>query len=181
VVRAKVSVRDLDEAFNRFQLLCSTHEGAQGVAAINVFIEQNLLAGLGYRDIYDPAAFLYHGKAILVTKNHTDLGVFNGDIGYVMKSESSDGKFCVVFPQGEGKQVVVSPLRLKSWQPAYAMTVHKSQGSEYQNVGLLLASYAKELLSRPLVYTGLTRAKQRCDIWATSDALERAFMHTDSN
>ena len=56
------------------------------------------------------------------------------------------------------------------------MTVHKSQGSEYQRVGILLADYAKELLSRSLLYTGLTRAKQRCDIWADTQALEKAFL-----
>ncbi|WP_197481164.1 ATP-binding domain-containing protein, partial [Oleiphilus sp. HI0086] len=88
----------------------------------------------------------------------------------------STGKFQVEVPQGSGESIIVSPKRLKAWQPAYAMTVHKSQGSEYQRVGILLADYAKELLSRSLLYTGLTRAKQRCDIWADTQALEKAFL-----
>lgn len=177
-VKAKASVSELDKAFSQFQLLCSTHEGEQGVAAINTLIEQNLLASLGYNDIYDPANFLYHGKAILITKNHAELGVFNGDIGFVCRDDNS-GSFRVVVPQGAGEDIIVSPLRLKAWLPAYAMTVHKSQGSEYKNVGLLLADYAKELLSRPLVYTGLTRAKECCDIWATEEALGRAFLSVE--
>ncbi len=180
LVKARASLEQLNAAFAEFQLLCSTHEGEHGVKAMNDLIERSLIAGhhelrLG---AMDPAMFLYHGKPILITKNHTDLGVFNGDIGFVIAQQisgSSGAKFTVMVPQGSGDAIQVSPKRLKAWQPAYAMTVHKSQGSEYQHVGLLLAGYAKELLSRSLLYTGLTRAKKRCDIWANIDALEQAF------
>ena len=175
-VKAKAGLEELEQTFSQFQLLCSTHEGEQGVAEINDLIEESILQALGFDSIYDSANFLYHGKAILITKNHADLGVFNGDVGFVLQNESSNS-FRVVVPQGGGDNIVVSPIRLKSWLPAYAMTVHKSQGSEYQHVGLLLADYAKELLSRPLVYTGLTRAKQSCKIWATEEALIKAFIN----
>ena len=55
------------------------------------------------------------------------------------------------------------------------MTVHKSQGSEYRRVGVVMAAYAKELLTRSLLYTALTRSKEHCAIWATEDALKKAF------
>lgn len=170
------SLEVLEDCFSQFQLLCTTHEGEQGVSSVNDIIERRLLSGLGYKDVYDTAAFLYHGKPVLVTKNHPELGVFNGDVGFVIKDEQSVSKYKMFLPQGNGEAVVVSPLRLKSWLPAFAMTVHKSQGSEYLNVGLLLADYAKELLSRPLLYTGLTRAKDGCEIWSSEEALMKAFV-----
>lgn len=180
-VQKQADIAALNSAFADFQLLCSTHEGEQGVIAMNNYIERSLLAMLPghYSANVDTGSFLYHGKAILITKNHADLGVFNGDIGFVVARNDepgSTGKFQVEVPQGSGESIIVSPKRLKAWQPAYAMTVHKSQGSEYQRVGILLADYAKELLSRSLLYTGLTRAKQRCDIWADTQALEKAFL-----
>lgn len=181
LVKENAGLDQLNKKFAEFQLLCSTHEGEHGVTAMNNLIESSLIES--HPDLklgaIDPATFLYHGKAILITKNHTDLGVFNGDIGFVIREKQSaaaGNKFTVMVPQGSGNAIQVSPKRLKAWQPAYAMTVHKSQGSEYQHVGLLLADYAKELLSRSLLYTGLTRAKQGCVIWAHNDALERAFL-----
>jgi len=117
---------------------------------------------------------LYHGKAILVMRNHPHLGIYNGDIRIVIEDEKT-GNLNVHFPVASHDPLIIPPARIKEWQTAYAMTVHKSQGSEYQNVGVVLADYAKELLSRALLYTALTRSKERCDIWENSEALNRAF------
>jgi len=185
--RARLS--ELVNAFEIFQLLCSTHEGPLGVNYFNELVEAEFVYKTG--GTIRNALGLYHGKVILVTRNHPHLGVFNGDIGFVLASEKAQSDFEIHFPSSISatsvskktlsdqatlpSSIVVAPGRLHEWQPAYAMTIHKSQGSEYQSVGIVLADYAKELLSRPLLYTGLTRSKASCDIWADSSALIRAF------
>ncbi len=166
------SLAALSEQFERYQLLCSTLEGPLGVHFLNTYIEQR------FHSICFPngqvTGELYHGKAILVTRNHPHLGIYNGDIGFVI-SDVKTSNLTVHFPVANHETIIVPPARIKEWQTAYAMTVHKSQGSEYQNVGVVLAEYAKELLSRALLYTALTRSKEKCDIWASTDSLERAF------
>ena len=172
MVAKGASLNVLAEQFEYYQLLCSTLEGPLGVHFLNTFIEQR----------FHSACFpngkvlgeFYHGKAILVTRNHPNLGIYNGDIGFLI-ADASHTNLTVQFPVANQEPIIVPPARIKDWQTAYAMTVHKSQGSEYQNVGVVLAGYAKELLSRALLYTALTRSKERCDIWAGGDSLEKAF------
>lgn len=172
LVAKGVPLNKLAEQFERFQLLCSTLEGPLGVHFINSYIEQH----------FHSACFpkgklmgeLYHGKAILVTRNHPHLGIYNGDIGFVIE-DAKTANLNVHFPIANHETIVIPPARIKAWQTAYAMTVHKSQGSEYQHVGVVLADYAKELLSRALLYTALTRSKEQCEIWAGSEVLNKAF------
>ena len=172
LVAKGASLDVLVKQFECYQLLCSTLEGPLGVHFLNTYIEQR----------FHSACFpsgkimgeLYHGKTILVMRNHPHLGIYNGDIGFVIKDEKS-GNLNVHFPVPNHQALVIPPARIKQWQTAYAMTVHKSQGSEYENVGVVLADYAKELLSRALLYTALTRSKECCEIWAGSETLGRAF------
>jgi exodeoxyribonuclease V alpha subunit len=185
-----VNLSELIRSFDAFQLLCSTNDGPWGVHYINDRIESQFVYQTNKHK--RRASGLYHGKAILVTRNHPHLGVYNGDIGFVIANDQEHANFEIHFPSSKlptgstldkglepsassQSVIVVAPGRLHDWQPAYAMTIHKSQGSEYQHVGIVLADYAKELLSRPLLYTGVTRSKSKCDIWAESDALMRAF------
>jgi len=161
------------EAFDRFQLLCSTHEGPLGVLKMNELIEHQFVFQNDPHKRYGSG--FYHGKAILVTRNHPHLGVFNGDVGFAIASIKNPNSWNIHFPIQNQAALMVAPGRLREWQPAYAMTVHKSQGSEYQHVGIVLADYAKEVLSKALLYTALTRSKLSCDIWAGNDTLEKAF------
>jgi exodeoxyribonuclease V alpha subunit len=175
-IQSKTSVPTLEvivKAFERFQLLCSTHEGPLGVVQMNALIEHQFMYQNEVQKRYGNS--FYHGKAILVTRNHPHLGVFNGDVGFVMASTKATNSWTIHFPLQDKAALIVSPGRLREWQPAYAMTVHKSQGSEYQHVGIVLADYAKELLSKALLYTALTRSKLSCDIWAGNETLEQAF------
>lgn len=172
LVSERAALSDLVSAFERYQLLCSTLEGPLGVHFFNQYIEQyyahwSFPQGQAYGEFY-------HGKAILVTRNHPHLGIYNGDIGFVMQEPDSDN-FNVCFPVQNQPAIMVPPARIKQWQTAYAMTVHKSQGSEYEQVGVVLATYAKELLSRAMLYTALTRSKQACFVWSERSALEKAF------
>ncbi|MFT6123160.1 MAG: exodeoxyribonuclease V alpha subunit [Oleiphilaceae bacterium] len=175
-IQSKTSLPPLDilvKVFECFQLLCSTHEGPLGVVQMNELIEHQFVHQHEPQRRYGNS--FYHGKAILVTRNHPHLGVFNGDVGFVMAGTKTTNSWNIHFPLQDQTALIVSPGRLREWQPAYAMTVHKSQGSEYQHVGIVLADYAKELLSKALLYTALTRSKSSCDIWAGNETLEQAF------
>jgi len=175
-IQSKSSLPKLEvivKAFDRFQLLCSTHEGPLGVLQMNELIEHQFVYQNEPHKRYGSG--FYHGKAILVTRNHPHLGVFNGDVGFAIASTKNPHSWNIHFPVQNQAALNVSPGRLREWQPAYAMTVHKSQGSEYQHVGIILADYAKELLSKALLYTALTRSKLSCDIWAGNETLEQAF------
>lgn len=172
LVAKRASLALLAKQFESYQLLCSTLEGPLGVHFLNTYIEQRFHSACFPKG--KAMGELYHGKAILVTRNHPHLGIYNGDIGFVIEDEAT-ANLNVHFPIANHDAIVVPPARIKEWQTAYAMTVHKSQGSEYQNVGVVLADYAKELLSRALLYTALTRSKNRCDIWASDESLHRAF------
>tara|TARA_R110001592_G_scaffold93981_2_gene272499 strand:+ start:13479 stop:15650 length:2172 start_codon:yes stop_codon:yes gene_type:complete len=172
LVAKGASITSLSDQFERYQLLCSTLEGPLGVHFLNTYIEQRFHSACfpGGKIMGE----LYHGKAILVTRNHPHLGIYNGDIGFVIEDDKASN-LNVHFPIANHDAIIVPPARIKQWQTAYAMTVHKSQGSEYQSVGVVLADYAKELLSRALLYTALTRSKERCDIWASGATLDQAL------
>ena len=116
----------------------------------------------------------YHGQAIMVVRNDVDMGLFNGDVGVVLKDER--GRLQAYFPTHDGMRAV--PLsRLPAHDDAFAMTVHKSQGSEFAEVWLLPPLGALEQAEdyhRALLYTAITRAKQQFVYWGDSNSLQDA-------
>ncbi len=160
-LRAGISLAQMAQAFEQYQILLTTHEGPLGCQAINTLIESYFHAGAGW----------YEGRALMVLENQPELGVVNGDIGFARRAE--DGAWLIHFPQGADDARIIPPARLRRWQPAYALTVHKSQGSEYQQVAVLLADYVPELLQRRLLYTALTRSRESCTLYASQAALHR--------
>lgn len=144
------------QAFDRFRVLCAVQEGPWGVRAINAAIEQALArAGL-----IDPRSPWYPGRPVMVTRNDAAAGVFNGDIGLVLPPAAPGAPARVAFAEG-GSARWVSASRLPEVQTAYAMTVHKAQGSEFGHTVLVLPPEASPVLTRELVYTGITRARER--------------------
>ena len=101
----------------------------------------------------------------MVTVNDYHLKLFNGDIGIVLPDPQNGGTPRVWFPAPEGGIRHVSPVRLPAHETVYAMTVHKSQGSEFDRVLMLLPDHDSEALTRELIYTGITRAKNEVEIW----------------
>jgi exodeoxyribonuclease V alpha subunit len=99
--------------------------------------------------------------------------LFNGDIGLTLPEE--DGTLKVFFPLAEGGWRAIAPLRLPAHETAFAMTVHKSQGSEFEDVLLVLPTDTSKVLSRELVYTGVTRARTRVAVWAREETLRAAI------
>jgi exodeoxyribonuclease V alpha subunit len=107
----------------------------------------------------------------MVTQNDYTLGVFNGDIGITL--EEDDG-FYVYFPARDGEPMRVSAARLAHSETALALTIHKSQGSEFKQVAVVLPKEDTPILTRELLYTGITRAKSVVSIWGMTSLIEKA-------
>ena len=152
--------------FDTFRVLCAVREGPWGVSGLNAGIERSLAAhGLlpQRRDAW------YVGRPVMVTRNDAALGVFNGDIGIVL-APPGGGSLRAYFLDGSVLRSV-SVARLADVETAFAMTVHKSQGSEFGHVLLALPDTDTAVLTRELVYTGITRARSACTLVAAQPAL----------
>ncbi|AZL75787.1 exodeoxyribonuclease V subunit alpha [Pseudomonas oryziphila] len=145
--------------FEDFQLLCAVRKGAWGVEGLNQRVERVLHnAGL-----IDSQQLWYEGRPVLVTRNDYGLGLMNGDIGIALRLPDDQGQapLRVAFPRNDGSGGVrfVLPSRLSEVETVFAMTVHKSQGSEFSHTALVLPDALNPVLTKELVYTGITRAK----------------------
>jgi exodeoxyribonuclease V alpha subunit len=151
-------------AFGEFRILCAKRTGPYGVETLNRLVEERLAkAGL-----IKPGGRWYAGQPVMITRNDYNLGLFNGDIGLILPDPDSLGELRAFFPGGSGMRRVL-PLRLPEHESAFAMTVHKSQGSEFDCVLLVLPDRDAPLLTRELIYTALTRAKKSVEMMATND------------
>lgn len=154
------------EAFSRFQVLAALRQGKYGVEGLNLALEKRLQAqGM------ETWKHWYHGRPVMISRNDPALGLFNGDIGLCLY-DPEHRQMRVWFEQADGSLRPVLPGRLPEHETVYAMTIHKSQGSEFSHVMIVLPEKENPLLSRELLYTAITRAKQRVDI-ATSPGIFR--------
>ncbi|QXH36421.1 exodeoxyribonuclease V subunit alpha [Pseudomonas muyukensis] len=146
-------------SFEAFQLLCAVRKGAWGVEGLNERVAR-VLHNAGLIDNQQP---WYEGRPVLVTRNDYGLGLMNGDIGIALRLPDEQGQALlrVAFPRNDGSGGVrfVLPSRLSEVETVFAMTVHKSQGSEFSHTALVLPDALNPVLTKELVYTGITRAK----------------------
>ncbi|UII64288.1 exodeoxyribonuclease V subunit alpha [Xanthomonas translucens] len=158
----------------RLRLLTAVRAGAQGARGLNTRIEHLLAdSGAGARRL-GAASPWFHGRLLLVTENSYRHGLFNGDVGICLRD--AQGALVAWFEgEGDGQVRGFHPAALPAHESAFAMTVHKAQGSEFDDVWLQLPSRDARVLSRELVYTGLTRARQRLHL-AASEAVLRAAL-----
>ncbi len=163
--------------FGRFQLLAAVRRGRWGVEGLNEKTAK-ILFRAGLTRATDG---WYPGRPVLVTRNDYNLGLMNGDVGIVLPvaDDRSAGQkvLRVVFPMAGGALKRVLPSRLSDIETVYAMTVHKSQGSEFEHTAMVLPDAMNPVLTRELVYTGITRARD----WFTlvsprMDLLEQAVL-----
>lgn len=163
------------DRLNHYRILCANRNGPLGTVEINKKVNSDVQTFLKKSKLnfrYDPEDF-YPGKVILITKNDSFLNVDNGDVGFVAFSTEDDkaeNRLKVFFPPNDGslKQDklygsirVISPERLGDYESGFAMTIHKSQGSEYSYVCMVLCATYNPVLTKELIYTGLTRAKSK--------------------
>ncbi|VWX63767.1 exonuclease V (RecBCD complex), alpha chain [Burkholderiales bacterium 8X] len=182
--------RDVLAAYGEFQILCGVRKGPQGVEAVNRRVEAMLRSeGL----IEAESGDWYPGRPVMVTRNDYGLGLMNGDVGVALlqpapapvhaaEPEASDRGhrawiLRVAFPSGDGQGGIrwILPSRLRAVETVFAMTVHKSQGSEFGHAVLLLPERMSRVLTRELVYTGITRARRRLTLVGSDEVLSQAI------
>jgi exodeoxyribonuclease V alpha subunit len=130
------------------------------VESLNRLVEETLSeAGL-----IAPNSLFYAGRPVMVLRNDYNLRLFNGDIGVVLPNDSAELRACFAGPEQTIRDFL--PIRLPEHETAYAMTVHKSQGSEFERVLLVLPGADSPVLTRELLYTGLTRASKQVELWS---------------
>ncbi|HEU4579557.1 MAG TPA: exodeoxyribonuclease V subunit alpha [Polyangiaceae bacterium] len=149
-----------------YRVLCAYRQGARGVERLNAEIE----GWLARARLIDPEARFYENRPVLVTRNDYGLGLFNGDVGVVVREGP---RLRVCFQGAEGLRFL-APSRLPPHETVFAMTIHKSQGSEFNAVSVVLPETVSPLLSRELLYTAVTRARQRVDVLGTREVVRAA-------
>lgn len=163
-------IKKIFKSFQEFQVLCAVHFGERGVYSMNRNIERNL----GARGYVCQSDTWYPGRPVLITRNDYNLGLFNGDIGICLP-DPKDGSARVWFEKADGGLQNYIPNRLPPHETVFAMTIHKSQGSEFNEVVVLLPEEDSRILSRELVYTGVTRARKVVRLAAEEDVLALAL------
>ncbi|MBP8289268.1 MAG: exodeoxyribonuclease V subunit alpha, partial [Chromatiaceae bacterium] len=148
------------KAHGQFQVLCALRRGPWGVEGLNHWIARALQEA----QMIDACTGWYLGRPVLVTRNDYGLGLMNGDIGVTLVHPGAAGQgenLRVAFPAGDGQDGIkwVLPSRLQAVETVFALTVHKSQGSEFTHVALVLPEHPSPILTRELLYTGITRAR----------------------
>lgn len=154
-IRSKTA---LFAAFSQFRVLCAVRESARGVDALNNLLSEHFRAACGFDYGRYTRSPWYPGRPIMVQRNDYALELFNGDIGITLPDDN--GNLQVYFPQLDGSYRAIPPARLPEHETAFAITVHKSQGSEFDNIAFILPSQPSRIASRELVYTAVTRAKK---------------------
>jgi len=155
-------------ALNKFRILCAIRKGPFGVERINGYITE-ILASKG---LIQPNKRWYHGRPIMITQNDATIGLYNGDIGIIFKDKSDHNSLKAFFIKTDSTVKKYLPARLPEHETVYAMTVHKSQGSEFDHVLFILPDKLSKILTRELIYTGLTRSRLSIRIWG-----DRSIFH----
>jgi exodeoxyribonuclease V alpha subunit len=169
------------QTINDVRVICAIKQSKEGVYHTNERVEKvlknhfdTLAAKSNLKNtVFNPSSDFYHNQPIIVTKNYPDLGLFNGDVGIIRKS-NDDKKLKAYFFDGEeqGKLKAITPGFIADCQTVFAMTIHKSQGSEFKQVLVILPKKSEmQLLTRELIYTAITRAKETATIQGTEEVL----------
>jgi len=160
LVKAKAGFEQIYQAFSRFQVLCANRQGKNSVADINYRVEQKLAE----QKRIDLSGLWYVGRPVMVTQNNPALHLYNGDIGICLPDSSlgqaEAEKLMVFFQRPDGSVKKYLPARVPHCETVFAMTIHKSQGSEFEEVLIVLPEAVNPVLTKELLYTAITRAKK---------------------
>lgn len=158
--------------FDRFRILVPVREGPYGVSALNMLVEQILKR----ESLINPGGRWYAGRPVLILRNDYHVRLFNGDVGLILPDPDAHHELRAFFPAADGRMRSISPARLPEHETVYAMTVHKSQGSEFEEVLFILPDRDLPLLTRELLYTAVTRTKSRLQVWGNESVFRRAVL-----
>ncbi|MDD8059115.1 exodeoxyribonuclease V subunit alpha [Shewanella metallivivens] len=168
------------DSFNQYRILCAMRAGEFGVEGINIAVTESLKQA---RLIHVQGEF-YLGRPIIIQSNDYNLGLFNGDIGLILQDRNKPERLMAHFVMADGSLLKVLPARLPSHETCYAMTVHKSQGSEFDKVSFVLPTRPSnaqwQLLTKELLYTAITRAKNHFYCLGSANIFEKASQQATS-
>jgi exodeoxyribonuclease V alpha subunit len=155
----------------QFQILTCVKDGEHGIEGINRHIKTRLAS----RRLVNQYDQHYHCRPIMISENAYHLGLYNGDIGLQL-IDGVTKQLMTYFIQADGEILTVACQRLPKHETVYAMTVHKSQGSEFSHVALVLpeANQNNKILSKEILYTGLTRAKNQFTLYGQVQEIQQA-------
>jgi len=156
LIQAGAEFDEIYRVFSRFQVLCANRLGINSVADINHRVEQQLFE----HNVINLSGLWYAGRPVMVTQNNYALHLYNGDIGICMADKDQDGKLMVFFQRTDGSVKKYLPARVPHCETVFAMTIHKSQGSEFEEVLIVLPEAINPVLTKELLYTAITRAKK---------------------
>ena len=159
-------------ANERFRILCAVRQGPFGAEQVNARIER-FLQGQGYPVVVGGN---YPGRPVMVLSNDYEQQLYNGDVGIIFPDPEKSGELKAFFSGPDGGLRRFSPARLPPHQTVYAMTVHKSQGSEFERVLLVLPDCHSPLISRELLFTAISRARNRMEICGNRQVFEQAIL-----
>jgi exodeoxyribonuclease V alpha subunit len=156
------SPEELLDFWKREIWLVALRRGPAGSEGLNQMVEKSV-----------PAAWIrpengdwYHGRPVMITRNDYNIGVFNGDLGVCHRDQQGNLR---VFVESGSNLKPIRPERVVHYQPAYFMTVHKSQGSEFSHVHFLMPPAPVPVFTKELIYTAITRAKDRVSMYGDTD------------
>lgn len=172
----KISQLEKIQALEKFKILCPTRSGKYGLDAVNKVVEY-IFQQAGIKQAHQH----YPGKTVMITRNNHDLGIYNGDTGILlpMDNDPTSGHYGIFFD----KEHITAPLSVALFpelETAWALTIHKTQGSEYDNILIILNNQesTEKLLTRELLYTALSRAKIHATLWTDLTTLQLACQNT---
>ncbi len=168
-INFKFNLKKIWKKFNKFQIISVVKKTRYGINFLNkyinfFFLKFNLVKNI----IYFPNLNCYHymGEPFIITKNNNDLKLFNGDLGFFIFLKK---KFKLLFLDFNKNNRFIYNINLSDWNSTWVITVHKSQGSEYNHILLVIPNYFSHLLNRELIYTAITRAKNKVTIYSNKD------------
>ena len=170
-IKDKAGFKAIFAAFSQFQIICSNRHGDYGVVEINRRIEEKLAR----QTKIQVGGQWYVGRPVMVTQNNAAMQLYNGDIGLCLMDDASD-KHAVYFLRPDGSIKKVLPSRVPAHETVFAMTIHKSQGSEFDQCLCVLPDKINPVLSKELIYTAITRAKIKLKIRSSHAVFRQALL-----
>lgn len=155
---------------DRFRILCAVNSGPYGIKSINEMAASILCSE------EESSKQFFSGRPLMISGNDYRLNLFNGDTGLILNDPASNQLKAFFRGTDEIRQLL--PRRLPAHETAYAVTIHKSQGSEFEHVLMIIPPGSNPVVSRELVYTGITRASKKVEIWCAQSSLESAVRNS---
>ncbi len=165
-INSNFNFKKIWKVFNKFQIICVIKKTYLGINFLNkyinnFFLKNNLVKNIVYFSNLN--CYHYMGEPLVITKNNNDLKLYNGDVGFFIFLKK---KFKLLFLDVNKNNRFIYCINLTNWNNIWAVTVHKSQGSEFKHILLIIPNYFSTLLSREIIYTAITRAKKKVTIYA---------------